>query len=383
MRPLYFDHNATTPVAPEVRAAMLPLLDEVFGNPSSGHAWGLEAKEALEAARGQVAALIHAAPEEIHFTSCATESNNTVIQGLLAQGGGMVASAVEHPSVLGPAREMARRGASLALLPVNADGVIDPASARRAIGPDTRLVSVMLANNETGAIQPVWELAETCRKRGALLHADAAQAVGKIPVDVGRLGVDLLTIAGHKLNAPKGVGALYVRRGVELPPLLFGGGQERGLRPGTENTALCVGLGAACALAGRGLEEEMARRRRLGEVLCDGLRRLDPGVMIFAERARRLPNTLFAGFRDLHAGRLVEALALRDVAVSAGAACHGPGADGEDAGVSHVLTAMNAPRAYALGSVRFSWGLGTTRDDVLELVERLARVLAELRRGQV
>ncbi|WP_022662515.1 cysteine desulfurase family protein [Paucidesulfovibrio longus] len=382
MRPLYFDHNATTPVAPAVREAMLPLLGEVFGNPSSGHAWGLDAKEALEAARGQVAALINAEPDEIHFTSCATEANNTVIQGLLADGGGMVTSAVEHPSVLGPAREMARRGAGLAVLPVNREGVIDPEQAGEAIGPETRLVSVMLANNETGAIQPVWELAEVCRTQGALLHSDAAQAVGKIPVDVRRLDVDFLTIAGHKLNAPKGVGALFVRRGANLPPLLFGGGQESGLRPGTENTAFCVGLGAACALAGRKLEEEMARRRKLGDILLDGLRHLGTDFMVFSEGTRRLPNTLLAGFRGLEAGRIVEGLALRDVGVSAGAACHGPGASGgsSEGRISHVLEAMRAPQEYALGSVRFSWGLGTAPDDVLELVERLGRVLAELRR---
>lgn len=385
MRPLYFDHNATTPIAPAVREAMLPLLSDVFGNPSSGHAWGLDAKEALEAARQQVATLINADPDEIYFTSCATEANNTVIQGLLHDGGGLVTSAVEHPSVLGPAWEMARRGAALTVLPVDEDGIIDLLKADGAIVPETRLVSVMLANNETGAIQPVWELADTCRDFGALLHTDAAQAVGKIPVDVQRLGVDLLTIAGHKLNAPKGIGALFVRNGVTLPPLLFGGGQEHGLRPGTENVAFAVGLGTACSLANRGLEDEMARRTRLGEVLVDGLYHLGADFMIFAEAAQRLPNTVLVGFKDLQAGRLVEGLALREVAVSAGAACHAPqtgtsDADKLEGSLSHVLEAMQAPREYALGTVRFSWGRGTTQDDVLELVERLGRVLSDLHR---
>lgn len=385
MRPLYFDHNATTPIAPQVRQAMLPLLDEVFGNPSSGHAWGLDAKEALEAARRQVAELIHAEPDEIVFTSCATEANNMVIQGLLRPTSSipaphLVTSAVEHPSVLAPAQAMARLGARLSLLPVSQDGLFHPSDAFNALTPDTKLVSVMLANNETGAIQPVWELADICRQQGILLHTDASQAAGKIPVDVQRLGVDLLTLAGHKLNGPKGVGALYIRRGVQLPLLLHGGGQERGRRPGTENTLLCVGLGAACGLARQHLEEEMARRRRLGDVLLDGLHRLGADFRIFGHNAPRLPNTLLAGFRNMDAGRLVEGLALRDVAVSAGAACHGPGASNSPANgpvISHVLEAMHAPRDYAAGSIRFSWGLGTTRNDVLELVERLGRVLQD------
>ncbi|SKA70902.1 cysteine desulfurase [Paucidesulfovibrio gracilis DSM 16080] len=387
MRPLYFDHNATTPLAPQVRAAMAPLLDKVFGNPSSGHAWGLDAKEALEAARGQVAALINANPDEICFTSCATEANNTIIQGLLRPDAenpdpGMITTQVEHPSVLEPAREMARRGATLAALPVDNQGRMHPSDLHNALRPNTRLVSVMLANNETGVIQPVWELSGPCREHGVLLHTDASQAVGKIPVDVRALGVDLLTIAGHKLNAPKGIGALFIRRGVSLPALLFGGGQERGLRPGTENTLLSVGLGAACALAGRDLPEEMARRRMLGEVLRDGLSRLGADFMIFGENAARLPNTLLVGFRGWDAGRIVEELALRDVAVSAGAACHAPEHEANDphkASISHVLRAMDAPVEYAAGSIRFSWGWGTSREDVLDLIERLARVLRPAR----
>ena len=375
MRELYFDHNATTPLVPEVLQAMAPLLNEDFGNPSSGHAWGLAAKEALEAARNQVADLIHATPAEIHFFSCATEANNTVLFGLLGQGGHLAVSAVEHPSVLGPARELERRGVRLSVLPVGRDGVLDIPQAQATLSPDTRLVSVMLANNETGAIQPVWELSAPCRACGAALHTDAAQAVGKIPVDVRALGVDYLTIAGHKLNAPKGIGALFVRKGCALPPLLFGGGQEQGLRPGTENVAFCVGLGASCAVAGKRMEEEMARRRSLGDVLLDGLYRLGVDFMVFSEQAQRLPNTLLAGFRNLPAGRIVEGLALRDVAVSAGAACHGP----DQGELSHVLAAMHAPRDYALGAVRFSWGQGSTNDDALELVSRLGKIFNDLK----
>ena len=322
MKPLYFDHNATTPVLPEVFEAMRPLFQDRFGNPGSPHAWGLAAKEALETARAQVAALIHAEPREILFTSCATESNNMVLLGLLRDvpNARLATSAVEHPAVLQPAKFLRERGADVEVLAVDRDGLLDPAAVARACGKPTRLVSVMLANNETGALQPVAEIARAARASGALVHTDAAQACGKIPVDVNELGVDFLTLAGHKLYAPKGVGALYLRRGLDLPPLLLGGGQERGLRSGTENVALACGLGAACALAARDLEAEAERQRRLGDRLLAGLGALDAELLVHTRNAPRLHNTLSIGFRDLDAGLLVEGLALRDAAVSAGAA---------------------------------------------------------------
>lgn len=376
MRPLYFDHNATTPVLPEVFEAMRPYFQDRFGNPGSPHAWGLAAKEALEAARAQVAALIGAEPVEIVFTSCATESNNMVLLGLLRDrpGARLVTSAVEHPAVLQPAKFLRERGADVEVLAVDRDGLLDPAAVARACGKPTRLVSVMLANNETGALQPVAGIAHAARTAGALVHTDAAQACGKIPVDVRELGVDFLTLAGHKLYAPKGVGALYLRTGLDLPPLLLGGGQERGLRSGTENVALACGLGAACALAARDLEAEAQRQRGLGKRLLAGLTALDAAFLVHAGNAPRLPNTLSIGFRNLDAGRLVEGLALRDAAVSAGAACHA----GQST-VSHVLTAMDAPAEYAQGTLRFSWGRSTTADDVDELLVRLDHVLRELK----
>lgn len=376
MKNLYFDHNATTPILQMVFDAMLLPLSADFGNPGSGHGFGLDARTAVDTARQQVAALINAAPGEIVFTSCATESNNMVIQGLMRGGGRMVTSTVEHPAVLEPGRVMAARGGEMAMVPVNRDGVLDVDTAKNTIKPGTKLASIMLANNETGVIQPVWDLADHAHEQGALLHTDAAQAVGKIPVDVQALNVDLMTIAGHKLYAPKGVGALYVRSGVELPPLLFGGGQEKGIRPGTENVPYIVGLGAACELASHKLAEEMARQRKLGDILLDGMQRLGHDFLIFGENATRLPNTLFAGFLSLPASRLVEELALMDVAVSAGAACHA--GDGSGA-MSHVLEAMDAPKDYGLGAVRFSWGRITTESDVLELVGRLKEALAKLK----
>lgn len=378
MKPLYFDHNATTPVLPEVFEAMRPFFQDRFGNPGSPHAWGLAAKEALETARAQVAALVRAAPDEIVFTACATESNNMVLLGCLREhpGARLVTSAVEHPAVLQPARFLKERGVDVEILPVDGQGLLAPEAVARACEKSTRLVSVMLANNETGALQPVARIAEAAHRAGALLHTDAAQACGKIPVDVGGLGVDFLTIAGHKLYAPKGVGALYLRRGLDLPPLLLGGGQERGLRSGTENVALAVGLGAACAVASQGLEAEAGRQRGLGERLLAGLAALDVEFLVHAADAPRLPNTLSIGFRNQDAGRLVEGLALRDAAVSAGAACHA----GQST-VSHVLAAMDAPQDYAQGTLRFSWGRSTTTEDVDELLARLDDVLRELKIG--
>lgn len=370
MKDLYFDHNATTPLAPEVFRAMRPWLEGAFGNPGSGHAWGLQAREAVKEARRSVARFINATPQEIVFTSCATEANNMVIQGVMSAGGRMVASEVEHPAVLEPARVCEDRGAQLALLPVDGQGCVDPARAASAITRGTRLVSVMLANNEVGTIQPVWDLAPACIAAGALLHTDAAQAVGKVPVDVKAMGVDFLTIAGHKLCAPKGVGALYVREGVELPPLTFGGGQERGLRPGTENVAGIVALGAACELASGDLEQEMARQRRLGDILLDGLERLGTPITLHAAQARRLPNTMSISFWGHDAARLLEACALAGVAVSAGAACHGSSAGA----ISHVLEAMGVPEPQGRATLRISWGRATTEDEVLELVSRMPRI---------
>ncbi len=374
MSGLYFDHNATTPVLPEVLEAMLPYLGARFGNPSSPHGWGLDAREGVDKAREQVARLLNAAPSEIVFTSCATESNNTVIQGLCGTSEGeLVTSPTEHPAVLEPARALRSFGLRTVLLPVDEQGRVDPRDAAKSLGRMTKLISLMLANNETGVLQPIAEVVKAVRPSGVPVHTDAAQAVGKVVVDVAELGVDYLTIAGHKLYAPKGVGALYVRTGRVLPPLLYGGGQEGGLRSGTENVALIVGLGAACAAASRDLEDEIARQEGLGEKLEAGLARLGRDHMIFGAGADRLPNTCMVGFAGADASRLVEALALEDVAVSAGAACH-PGGGGVRS-ASHVLAAMHAPEEYSLGAVRITWGRFTTGADVDALLAALGRVL--------
>jgi cysteine desulfurase len=372
---LYFDYNATTPLLPRVVEAMLPYFTERFGNPGSGHEWGLEAKAGLDLARSQVASLLGCAPGNLIFTGCATESNNIVLLGLLPQlpRAQLVVGATEHPAVLEPAKILARRGVGVTVVPVGDDGRLDPDDILAACTPRTRLISVMLANNETGVLGPVAEIAARARERGILVHTDAAQACGKIPVDVEVLGVDYLTLAGHKMYAPKGVGALYVRQGAPVGCLAFGGGQEKKVRPGTENVPSIVALGAAAELAAADLAGEEARQRRLGERLLAGLRGLGREFLLAGEGAPRLPNTAMICFRGLRAGDLLSGLAGLEVGASAGAACH---ADAES--LSHVLAAMRVPAEYARGAVRLSWGRPTTDADVAELVERLGRIMATL-----
>lgn len=379
MRPLYFDYNATTPILPQAFEAMRPFLTDLFGNPSSTHAWGLEAKQGLERARAQVAGLLNAPAASIYFTGGATESNHIALLSLFQQAprGRLLVSAVEHPAVLGPARWLAARGVEVEFLPVTASGALELEALEKACRKKTdgpKLLSLMCANNETGVLPPVAEAVKIARAEGYLAHTDAAQAVGKIPVDVEELGVDLLSVAGHKLYAPKGVGALYVRPGLSLAPLAWGGGQERGLRPGTENVPYVVGLGAACALAQEDLPQERARQELLGQLFDQRVKALGQDYLVFGQEAPRLPNTRMLGFRGLAAGDILSGLAGMDVGVSAGAACHAEGTT-----LSHTLEAMAADPAYAPSAIRFSWGRPTREEDVVELVERLATALRALR----
>ncbi|MDQ7831971.1 MAG: cysteine desulfurase family protein [Desulfovibrionaceae bacterium] len=376
MRPLYFDHNATTPVAPRVFSAMRPYFEDGFGNPGSAHIWGLQARKAVDKARSQVAALIGARPEEIVFTGCATESNNAVLFGHFPDRSGHLAvSALEHPSVLAPAMALSAAGVTVDVISSGPDGVVCPADAAARILPRTRLVSVMLANNETGVIQPVADMAALAHAAGAAMHVDASQAVGKIDVNVDTLGADFLTIAGHKLYAPKGVGALYVRTGRELPPLLLGGGQEGGLRSGTENVALIAGLGEACAMAAADVAAEAARQERIRDAVEAGLLGLGYQAMIHGRGAPRLPNTTFIGFAGFRAVDILSECVTEDIGCGAGAACHGA-----DTSISPVLAAMGVDRPYAEGTIRLSLGRSTTMEDGMELVERLGRILRRLSR---
>ena len=367
--PIYLDHNATTPVLPEVVAAMLPYLHEHFGNPSSSHVYGWRARDAVEHARAQVAQLLGAAPDEIVFTSGGTEANNLAIRGvteLLPRRKHLVTSKIEHPATVEPCRHLQRHGWEVTWLAVDRTGRIGPLEVANALRGDTALLTIIHANNETGTIQPVAEAARTAHAAGAIVHTDAAQSAGKIPVRVDDLGVDLLSIAGHKVYAPKGVGALYIRRGTLVEPLVRGAGHERGLRPGTENVASIVGLGAACEIAHAGLDDEAGRVQRLRDVMWKQLCESVPGLLLNGHADERLPNTLNLRFPDA-LGTEILALA-PEVAASTGSACHEGGEQ-----PSAVLTAMGIEPEAALGSIRLSLGRRTTDDDI----ERAALALAD------
>jgi cysteine desulfurase len=365
--PVYLDHNATTPLLPEVVDAMLPYLREHFGNPSSAHVYGRRAREAVDRARAQVAALLGATPEEIFFVAHGTEANNLAIRGVVAalpEKRHLVTSVIEHPATTEPCRELEKHGTRVTWLPVDGDGRVRVSEAVAALGSDTALVTLMHANNETGVLQPIAEVAHEARARGVLVHTDAAQSVGKLPVSVGALGVDLLTVVGHKLGAPKGVGALYVRRGTPLRPVLLGAGHERGLRPGTENVASLVGLGAACEVALRTVEGEAARVRGLCGELWTRLRARVPGLVLNGHPEARLPNTLNVRFPGVSGTALLAAVP--EVAASTGSACHA----GEES-ASSIITAMGVEPGAALGSVRLSLGRTTTLADVMTAADAL------------
>ena len=367
--PIYLDHNATTPVAPEVFDAMLPWLREQHGNPSSSHVFGQRAAKAVAAARAQVASLIGAQPAEIVFTGCATEANNLALCGVAltvpAQRRHLVISAVEHPAVTAPALYLRSQGWDVTLLPVDAFGRVSVDDVERALRPDTALVSVMHANNEVGTLQPVAEIASLTRPRGIMLHTDAAQSAGKLRVDVDELGVDLLTLAGHKFNAPKGVGALYVRAGTPIRSITHGADQEHGLRPGTENVALIVALGAAAALAGASLPALIDQLRTLRDRLHVQLQAGVPGLRLNGHPDQRLPNTLHVSFPGI-GGRKLLAEASDTVAASVGSACHS-----EQDAVSGVLAAMGFGAERASGAVRLSVGRTTQTVDVDRAAEAL------------
>jgi len=378
MDPIYLDYNATTPIAREVAAAMAPYLYEHFGNPSSSHHYGVAAKRAVEGARAQVAAVLGGQPAEIVFTSGGTESNNYAIRGVATayrqRGNHVVTSAVEHPAVIEVCRWLETQGFRVTVLPVDEYGLVDPADLERAITPDTLLVTVMHANNEVGTIQPIAELAEIAHRHGALMHTDAAQSVGKIPVDVDALGVDLLSVAGHKVYAPKGIGALYVRGTVRLEKLLHGATHESDRRPGTENVLEIVGLGQAAEIAVRDLEENQAHFQAMRDRLHDGLVRElgDEALQLNGHPDLRLPNTLSVSFRGVEANTLLSEIG-EQVAASAGAACHADQVD-----VSAVLQAMRVPVDWAMGTVRFSVGRDTSAEEIDRAVDVVAQAVRRL-----
>lgn len=370
---IYLDYNATTPLAPEVVAAMRPFFTQAYGNPSSLHWAGRPAREAVETARLQVASLLRCQPGEIVFTSGGTEANNQVIKGLFfaRQAAGhrfhIITSQIEHPAVLEPCRFLETLGAEVTRLPVDRYGLVDPEDVRRAMRSHTALVSIMHANNEVGTIQPIAAIAAIARQRSVLCHTDAAQTVGKIAVEVDALGVDLLSVAGHKLYGPKGVGVLYMRQGVELTPLLHGAGHEQGRRAGTENVLAIVGLGAACAAAQAWINHPGTREFR--DHFWQALRiRLGGQVVLNGHPDKRLANTLNVSFRGQRGDELLARLPR--LAASTGSACHAGSAH-----ISPVLAAMGVPPEVGLGAVRFSLGRGTTRADVDAAVEMVVEGL--------
>jgi cysteine desulfurase len=378
MPPTYLDYNATTPLDPAVIEAMLPCLRDHFGNPSSSHVYGKTAHDLLDRARRQVAELLGARPDEIVFTSGGSEASNHALKGAVfaklhglfgrwAKDAHIVTSAVEHPATLQPCEFLKRLGCRVTVLPVDRHGLLDPDAVRKALDRKTTLVSIMHANNEVGTLQPIREIAALAHERGVVVHTDAAQSVGKLPVDVNELGVDLLSVAGHKVYAPKGVGVLYVRRGVKLEPLIHGAGHEAGRRAGTENVPYAAALGTACEVGRRSLPEATERLRRLRDQLWDRLRAgLGERVVLNGHPERRLPNTLNVNFVGHVGAELLEKVP--EIAASTGSACH----EGTIC-LSPVLQAMGVPPHLGRGAVRLSVGRFTTEDEIDRAAEALTR----------
>ena len=360
--PVYLDYNGTTPHAPEVIEAMRPFIETEFGNPSSTHWYGIQPKKAVEAARGQVAELLNCRSDEVFFTSGGTESNNHALKGMARalkdKGLHIITTTIEHPAILEVCRHLEISGVETTCVDVDETGKVSVDDIRGAIRKDTILISVMHANNEVGTIQPISEISALAREHGIVMHTDAAQSIGKIPTDVQALGVDLLSIAGHKLYAPKGIGALFVRDGVLPEKFCHGAGQEKGWRAGTENVPWMVGLGKACEIAARDLGTTQKHLKAMRDRLHKGLTAQLDNIRLNGHPDDRLPNTLSLSFKGLEANRILEAIGL-DVAASAGAACHS-----DTVTLSHVLEAMKIPMEWAKGTVRFSSGKMTTPEEI-------------------
>lgn len=376
-QPIYLDYNGTTPLAPEVIEAMRPYLETEFGNPSSSHWFGIRPRQAVETARCQIADLIGCTAGEVIFTSGGTESNNQAIKSIAGarreQGNHIITSQIEHPAILEVCGFMDRHGFSTTCLPVDDFGRVDPDDVAAAVRPETILISIMHANNEVGTIQPITEISAIASQAGILMHTDAAQSPGKIPVDVNDLGVDLLSIAGHKLYAPKGIGALFIRKGITPDCFCHGAGQEKGARAGTENVAGIVGMGKAGELIFAGLEKKALHMKTMRDRFEAALRSELTDIRFNGHPEQRLPNTCSVSFLNLEANRILEEIGL-DVAASAGAACHSDHVE-----ISPVLTAMNIPEKWARGTLRFSTGRMTTADDIDRAAGMVIAAVTKLR----
>ena len=375
--PVYLDYNATTPVDPEVAKEMIPYIESFYGNPSSSYLIGRSNKDAVEKARAQVAELINCRPEEICFTSCATESNNLAIKGIARansnKGRHMITSSIEHPAVTEVCKYLGTQGFEITYLPVDPNGRVDPDHVKEAIRHDTILITIMHANNEVGTIQSIHEIGVIARKRNIVFHTDASQSVGKIATDVNKLGVDLLTIAGHKLYAPKGIGALYIRKGTQIENLMHGAEQEKGIRPGTENVIHIVGLGKACEIAARDFKQNQLKMQASRDRLLDGLiSQLGNKVHVNVNLENCLPNTLSVAFENISAHTLASFIS-SDVLISTGSACH----SGETT-ISSVLQAMNLDFRTAAATVRISTGKHTTEEEIDFAIEVITNAVKKL-----
>jgi len=377
VKTVYVDNNATTPVAPEVFEAMEPFFHELYGNPSSMHFKGGEVQKALAEAREKVADLIGASPDEIVFTSCGTESDNAAIQGTLAsypEKRHIISTRVEHPAVWTLCKDLEKRGYRVTMLSVDREGRLDLDELRAAISNDTALVSVMYANNETGVIFPIEEIGQIVKSRGIPYHTDAVQAVGKIPLDMKKSTVDMFSLSGHKLHAPKGIGVLYIRRGTKFSPFLIGGHQEKGRRGGTENIPYIVGLGKASELAARHLKEENDRVRFLRDKLEGGLLERIPDTLVNGDREHRLPNTVSLSFEYVEGESILLLLSNLGICASSGSACTSGSLE-----PSHVLRAMGVPFTAAHGSIRFSLSIYTTEEEIDYILKELPPIIEKLR----
>jgi cysteine desulfurase len=374
--PIYLDYNATTPTDPNVVEVMEPFLETEFGNPSSSHWYGIVPKKAVETARTQVAGLLGCSPVEIIFTSGGTESNNHAITGIArafrAKGNHIITSRIEHPAVLEVCRFLEGFGFKTTYLPVDKQGLISESDVEKSIRPETILITIMHTNNEVGTIQPIEKISRIAKEHAIVMHTDAAQSIGKIETRVGNLGIDLLSIAGHKVYAPKGIGALYIRQSLTPEKFCHGAGQEMGFRAGTENVFGIVGLGKACEIAARDLKKNMEYMKLLRDRLQDGLFRELGQIKENGHPGKRLPNTLNVSFKGLEANRILEEIGL-EVAASAGAACHSDTVE-----ISHVLQAMNIPIDWAKGTLRFSVGRMTTVEQIDKAVQVVVRAVKKL-----
>lgn len=375
MERIYLDFNATTPVHPTVAKAMRPYLEEYFGNPSSQHWFGTQSKLGIEKARKQIASLLNCNPDEIIFTSGGTESNNTALKGLAYankhKGNHIITSSIEHPAVLEVCKYLERSGFIVSYLPVDKFGIVQLEDVRNAITSNTILISIMHANNEVGTIQPIKEIAELAGSHNVLMHTDAAQSVGKLAINVDELGIDALSLAGHKIYAPKGIGALYLKRGIKIEKLMHGADHERNLRAGTENVLEIIGLGEACEFAERNIESHIQHMKELRDELFNQLKSKIKNIYLLGHPELRLPNTVNIGFKGIEANTILSEL--ESIAASAGAACHADKVD-----VSHVLTAMDVPEEIAMGAIRFSTGVTNTKEEINIAVGRILNTINKL-----